>query len=40
MLAYRGIWSEAWPGVNLAAAGLPFLGTGLLGLFVRRARLS
>jgi hypothetical protein len=40
MLAYRGVWSEAWPGINLAAVGLPFLGTGLLGLFERPARLS
>ena len=32
MLAYRGIWSEAWPGVNLPAAALPFAGAAALGL--------
>ncbi len=35
MLAYRGIWSEGWPGVNLWAAGLPFAGAALIGLFRR-----
>ena len=40
MLAYRGIWSEAWPGVNLLAAGLPFAGAAVLGVIGRRKRSS
>ena len=39
MLAYRGIWSETWPGINLAAASLPFIGAALIGL-LRRERAS
>jgi hypothetical protein len=38
MLAYRGIWSEAWPGINLLATSLPFLGAALIGLLRRRPR--
>jgi hypothetical protein len=40
MLAYRGIWSEAWPGVNLLAAGFPFAGAAVLGLLGPRKRSS
>jgi hypothetical protein len=36
LLAYRGVWSEGWPGVNLLAVGLPFAGAILLGLLRRR----
>ncbi|MDH3398414.1 MAG: acyltransferase, partial [Acidimicrobiia bacterium] len=32
MLAYGGIWSEWWPGVNLPAAGLCFAGAALIGV--------
>jgi hypothetical protein len=35
MIAYQGIWSESWPGVNLWAAGLPFAGAALIGLLRR-----
>ena len=38
MLAYGGIWSEAWPGVNLPAAGLPFGGAALIGVLRRPDR--
>jgi len=38
MLAYRGIWSEAWPGVNLLAAGLPIGGAALVGVLRKRGR--
>ncbi len=40
MLAYGGIWSETWPGVNLLAAGLPFAGAAVLGVLGRRKRTS
>jgi hypothetical protein len=36
LLAYRGVWSEGWPGVNLLAVGLPFAGAASLGLLRRR----
>lgn len=36
MLAYRGVWSQGWPGIDLLAAALPFLGGTLLGLFGSR----
>jgi hypothetical protein len=39
LLAYRGIWSDLWPGINLAAVGLPFVGAALLGLFHRRKQI-
>ncbi len=38
LLAYRGIWSETWPGVNLPGAALTFVGAALLGLLRRRNR--
>jgi hypothetical protein len=40
LLAYRGIWSEAWPGVNLLAVLLPFAGAALIGLLRRHAAVS
>jgi hypothetical protein len=40
MLAYGGIWSEAWPGVNLLAAGLPFAGAVIMGVVAPRKRAS
>jgi hypothetical protein len=40
MLAYGGIWSDAWPGVNLIAAGLPFAGAAIMGVLVPRRRSS
>jgi hypothetical protein len=38
LLAYRGIWSEAWPGINLVAVGLPFAGAAMIGLLRARGR--
>lgn len=32
VLAYRGIWSAAWPGIALAPVALTFLGAALIGL--------
>lgn len=32
MLAYRGIWSAAWPGIELTPVALTFLGAALIGL--------
>lgn len=36
VLAYRGIWSEGWPGVNLLAAALPFAGAAIMGVLGTR----
>jgi hypothetical protein len=38
VLAYRGIWSGAWPGVNLLAAALPFAGAAIMGVLGPRKR--
>jgi hypothetical protein len=40
VLAYRGVWSLVWPGVNLPALALPFLGAALLRLFNAERRAS
>jgi hypothetical protein len=40
MLAYGGIWSETWPGVNLVAAGLLFAGAAVMGVLAPRKRAS
>ena len=38
ILAYRGVWSAAWPGVNNLAVLLPYVGAALLGLLGARRR--
>ena len=37
-LTLRGIPTETWPGINLLALGLPFVGAGLVWFGPRRAR--